>query len=97
MTGYPGVSVIDGAGAVVQRPANRMHVNAPPVTLLTLAAGGTGYFVLSWYDREFPVPDCPSAFHGTGLRVYPPNNTDPIYVNFTDAFCDLGVGPVSTS
>ncbi len=97
LTGYPGVSVLNAQGLIVQQPATRVPgpgTTTPiPVTTVTMAGGGHAVFVLSSIDTE-PNPDCPTPYYGTTLRVYPPGNTQPLQLPFTGAFCDLAVGPV---
>jgi hypothetical protein len=97
LTGYPGVSVINAQGQVVQHPA--IEVPGPgtttpyPVRTITLSSGGHADFMLSSVDTT-PNPDCVTAYHGSTLRVYPPGNTVPIELPFAGSFCDLTVGPV---
>lgn len=98
LTGYPGVSVVDARGQTVQYPAARAPgpgTTTPlPVRTVTLpGAGGHAVFVLASTDNV-PNPDCPTAYHGTTLRVYPPGNTQPLLLPDTGPFCDLAVGPV---
>ncbi len=91
--GYPGVSYLDAAGHVVQHPALR---NGGAGRLISLATGHAGYFVVS-STSIVPNPDCAHAFHGSRLRVYPPNNTVALYLHQTRDFCDLRVGTVGST
>lgn len=97
LTGYPGVSVINAQGRVVQHPATKSPgpgTSTPyPVRTITLTGGGHAYFMLSSVNNV-PNPDCASAYRGTTLRVYPPGNTVAMDLPFTGPFCDLTVGPV---
>ena len=97
LTGFPGVSVLDGKGQVVQHSATRSFgpgtTNQLPVLPVTLPGGGHGRFLLLSTDT-IPNPDCPTAYRGVTLQVYPPGNTAPIDQTFTGVFCDLVVGPV---
>lgn len=89
--------MIDDHGRLVQHPAKRAQLgtHAPePVQTVSLAPGRSGYFLLTSVNVT-PSPDCPSEFHGSRLRVYPPNNTVALYLHQTAPFCNLGVGPVT--
>jgi len=97
LTGYPGVSVLDRRGRIVQHPASREPGPGTseilPVVTVDLAKGGHAVFALSSVDNV-PNPDCARDYMGTTLRVYPPGSTAAIEVPFTIGFCDLAVGPV---
>lgn len=96
-TGYPGVSITDAQGRIVQRPAvesPRANPDGPvPIRTISLTSGGHATFPLNSTDT-IPVPGCPVAFHGTTLRVYPPGDTAAVELPDTGPFCDLVVGPV---
>lgn len=102
LTGYPGVSVLDRQGRVVQRPAFREPGpgTSPPLPVATVAlpSGGRAYFLVGGAD-VVPIPGCPTYYHGVTFRVYPPGNTAPIEEPFDESpfegFCDLSVGPVA--
>lgn len=100
LTGYPGVSVLDKAGRIVQHPADREPgpgTSEPlPVVAVTLLSDGHAEFVIAYTDNV-PNPDCATEYSGTKLRVYPPDDTTAIEVSFTESFCDLSVGPVALS
>jgi hypothetical protein len=93
--GYPGLSIVDSAGRTVQHPAERhTGTRAQPVEQVSLTPGQTGYVL--WTSSDLvPGPHCPSKFHGTRLRLFPPDNTVPLYAAYTQGFCNLGVGPVT--
>lgn len=97
VTGYPGVSVLDAKGRIVQHPASRSPGPGTsqilPVTTVTLTNGGHAQFLLASVDTV-PNPDCASQYQGTTLRVYPPGSTVAIEEPFAMGFCDLAVGPV---
>lgn len=99
MTGYPGVSVLDASGNVVQHPALRDPgpgtTTAVPVTTVTLTPGAVASFLVSSTDTT-PNPDCPTAYQGSILQVFPPNQTSAIELNEDLSVCDLTVGPVQT-
>lgn len=96
-TGYPGLSVVDSSGKTVQHPAERQTgTRTQPVKQVSIAPGQAGYVL--WTSSDVvPGPGCPTAFHGSRLRVYPPANTVALYIPYTDGFCDLGVGPLTTA
>ncbi len=97
MRGYPGVSIIDAHGHTVEHPARRGSVgtHAPvPVETVSVGPGRSGYFLLTSVNVT-PSPGCATAFHGSRLRVYPPNNTVALYLHHRAPFCNAGVGPVT--
>lgn len=92
--GYPGVSILDAAGRIVQHPAARGGIQAPTkVGLVRLAAGGEARFILTSSD-VIPSPGCPHAFAGTTLQVFPPNQRAALYLARSGSFCNLRVGPM---
>lgn len=101
MRGYAGVSIVDSDGKTVQHPAQRGRTGtekAAPVKTISLKPhGGKAYFLVTSINVIPSSPDCQHAFHGNRLRVYPPNNTTPLYLADTRDFCDLGVGAVTAT
>ena len=101
LRGYAGVSIVDSAGKTVQHPAQRGRTGtakAAPVTVVSVKPhGGKAYFLVTSINVIPSSPDCQHAFHGYRLRVYPPNNTAPLYLTDTGNFCDLGVGAVTAA
>jgi hypothetical protein len=94
LIGFPGVSILDAAGHIVQHPAQRGGIQAPTrVRLVTLAAGRQARFVITSSD-VIPSPGCPHAFAGTTLQVFPPNQRQALKVPHSAPFCNLHVGPV---
>ena len=96
MIGYPGLSILDAQGAVVQHPAvwGALSTHPPePVTLVTLAPTQTATFLTTSSDNT-PNSSCPTPFTGVQVRVYPPNETTALYLAGPESSCDLGVGPV---
>jgi hypothetical protein len=84
--GYPGVSFVTAAGgSQIGVPAARDPVVS--AQLITLSAGETGHAVLRVADAQnYPASDCgPVTAHW--LKVYPPNQTAPVYVSFTAQAC----------
>ncbi len=97
MIGYPGVSILNAEGAVVQHPAIWGQLSTHPsvaVALVTLAPTQTATFLTTSSDNT-PNSSCPIPFTGVQLRVYPPNQTTALYLADPESFCDLGVGPVA--
>lgn len=92
--GYPGVSIVNATGHIVQHPAQRGNVQAPArVRLITLAAGRQARFIVTSSD-VIPSPGCPHAWTGSTLRVFPPNQRQALSLPHTAQFCNLRVGPV---
>ena len=97
LLGYPGVSILDGAGQIVQHPAQRGGIQAPTAVLLvTLAKGAQARFILTSSD-VIPSPGCSHAFTGTTLQVFPPNQRDALTIPHSGSFCNLHVGPVQAA
>jgi hypothetical protein len=95
--GYPGVSILNGAGQIVQHPAQRGGIQAPTrVRLVTLGREGQARFLLTSSD-VIPSPGCQHAFTGTTLQVFPPNQRQALTVPRSGQFCNLHVGPVEGS
>jgi hypothetical protein len=92
--GYPGVSILNAAGHIVQHPAQRGGIQAPNrVRLVTLAGGRQARFIVTSSD-VIPSPGCTHAFTGTTLQVFPPNQRQALSVPRPGQFCNLHVGPV---
>ncbi|WP_177221388.1 DUF4232 domain-containing protein [Lentzea xinjiangensis] len=95
--GAPGVSYVTGQGGEqIGLPAQR-HVDGPVVTLEPGATASAALFLSSAPQK---TPDCEEVQAG-GLRVYPPNGTEPEFVGHTATACAppldgpfLEVGPV---
>jgi Protein of unknown function (DUF4232) len=69
MTGFPGVSFVDGSGNQIGVPAQR---NTLTYSTVTIAPGAIGYAHLAVVDTS--VQNCPAA-PALAIRVYPPNQT----------------------
>lgn len=98
MFGYPGVSVIDSSGAIVQQAARRNPILTPstaPTGVLTVAAHASVYFVVSAVDTD-PDPQRTGVRTGPRLRVYPPNQTSALVQSLSPGYeaCRLAVGRV---
>jgi hypothetical protein len=73
MSGYPGVSFLDGSGRQIGVPAQRNSIPHNPVTL---APGATAYAHLAVTDPSV-LAGCP-AVPAHQIRIYPPNETEPV-------------------
>jgi hypothetical protein len=84
--GYPGVSFVTGAdGSEIGIPATENP--AHPRQLITLAPGQAGHAVLQVADAgNYSPADC-GMVTARWLRVYPPNQTAPLYASFTAQTC----------
>lgn len=97
LRGAPGVSYVTGEGGEqIGLPAQR-HTDGPVVTL---TPGGTASAALFLSSASRKTPDCDQVRSG-GLRVYPPNSTEPEFVGHDATACAsplkgpfLEVGPV---
>jgi hypothetical protein len=84
--GYPGVSFVTGDGGTqIGIPATENPTH--PRQLITLAPGQAGHAELQVVDAEnYPPADC-GIVTAHWLRVYPPNQTSPLYTGFTAQAC----------
>jgi Protein of unknown function (DUF4232) len=84
--GYPGVSFVTGAGgSQIGIPAKENPVH--PRQFIDLAPGQVAHAELQIIVAEnFPPGDC-SVVTAHWLRVYPPNQTVPLYASFTAQTC----------
>lgn len=84
--GYPGVSLVTGPpytqiGLAAKRSAST------PKKLVTLAPGATANAQLQIVDAlNFPSASCHPA-KATALKIYPPNQTEPVYLPNTSSGC----------
>jgi hypothetical protein len=84
--GYPGVSFVSAAGGS-QIGAAATRNAAMPRTVITLASGQTVHAELQVADAQnYPAADC-GLVTAHWLKVYPPNQTAPLYASFTAATC----------
>jgi hypothetical protein len=84
--GYPGVSFTTGrGGSQIGRPASR-NPAGPPVTV-TLTPGGVAHATVQVAQAgNYSRPACqPVTAHW--LKIYPPNQTAPLYIRFTTQAC----------
>jgi hypothetical protein len=88
--GYPGVSLVTGPpykqiGLAAKRSANSSK------KLVTLAAGATANAQLQIVDAlNFPSASC-GPTKATALKIYPPNQTEPVYLPNTSTGCSKPV------
>lgn len=97
LRGAPGVSYVTGQGGEqIGMPAQR-HIDGPVVTLTPGETASAALFLSSAPQK---TPDCEQV-RADGLRVYPPNSTEPEFVGHTATACAppldgpfIEVGPV---
>ena len=84
--GFPGVSFVTGIGGSQIGHAATRNSDAPRQTV-TLAPGGVAHATLQVVQAlNFPPAKCqPTTAHW--LKVYPPNQTEPVFLNFTSKTC----------
>lgn len=84
--GYPGVSFVTGVGgSQIGMPATENP--ARPRQLITLAPGRAGHAELQVVNAEnYPPANC-GLVTAHWLKVYPPNQTAPLYAGFTAQAC----------
>ena len=84
--GYPGVSLVSGPPYMqIGLAAKRSTSTARKV--VTLAPGATGNALLQIVDAlNYPSASC-GPTKATALRVYPPNQTEPVYLPNTANGC----------
>ena len=84
--GYPGVSLVSGPSHTQIGLAAKRDTTVP-VKLITLAPGATANAPLQIVDAlNYPPATCGPA-PATDLRVYPPNQTTPVYLANTANGC----------
>ena len=84
--GFPGVSFVTSPnGSQIGDAATRQ--SDKPVQTVTLAAGGVAHATLQVVQAlNFPATKCqPVTAHF--LKIYPPNQTDPVVLSFTAKAC----------
>jgi hypothetical protein len=84
--GYPGVSLVTGP-PYKQIGLAAKRSTSTPKKLVTLAAGATASAQLQIVDAlNFPSATC-SPTKATALKIYPPNQTEPVYLPNTSSGC----------
>jgi hypothetical protein len=88
--GYPGVSLVSGP-PYTQIGLAAKRSTTTPVKLITLAPGATANAMLQIVDAlNYPSPTCQPT-KATALKVYPPNQTVPVYLPSTSNGCAKSV------
>jgi hypothetical protein len=96
--GYPGVSLVTGSHTQIGLAAKRSTTSGA-VKLITLAPGATANATLQIVDAlNFPSSTC-GPTKAAALKVYPPNQTAPVYLPNTSEACTksvqtMNIGPV---
>ena len=84
--GYPGVSFVSAAGGS-QIGAAATRDPTLPATLITLSPGQTVHATLQVVDAmNYPSSGC-GLVTAHWLKIYPPNQTAPVYVSFSAQTC----------
>jgi Protein of unknown function (DUF4232) len=84
--GYPGVSLVS-APPYTQIGLAAKRSSTTPVKLITLVTGASANAVLQVVDAlNFPTATC-NPTKAAFLRVYPPNQTAPVYLPDTSEIC----------
>jgi hypothetical protein len=94
--GYPGVSAGNGQ-PLTQVGLAAAEMPTPPRELVTLAPGGVANALLRIVDAgNYPAARCgmvPTKL----LRIYPPNQTAPVYLHYSTQMCAKPVQTLSVS
>jgi Protein of unknown function (DUF4232) len=84
--GYPGVSFVGAVGGSQIGSAATRNPTLP-ATLVSLSPGQTVHATLQVVDAmNYPSGDC-GLVTAHWLKIYPPNQTAPVYVSFTAQTC----------
>jgi hypothetical protein len=93
--GYPGVSLVSASHTQIGLAASRSSTT--PAKLITLAPGVTASAQLQIVDAlNFPTSTC-DPVKAAYLRIYPPNQTVPVYLTNTSQTCSKAVQTLSIS
>jgi hypothetical protein len=98
LLGYPGVSLVTGSHTQIGLAAKRSTTSGA-VKLITLAPGSSANATLQIVDAlNFPSSTC-GPTKAAALKVYPPNQTAPVYLANTSEACTksvqtMNIGPV---
>ena len=93
--GYPGVSLVSASHAQIGLAAQR--ASTVPVKLITLATGAAANAVLQIVDAlNFGASTC-SPTQAAFLRIFPPNQTVPVYLHYSTQMCAKPVQILSVS
>lgn len=84
LTGFPGVSLIDGAGKQIGQPADR-NPSVMPQTV-TLGPGESAHATAGFPNyQNFPAGKCSGP--STALKIYPPDELNALTVPVVDYSC----------
>jgi len=84
--GYPGVSLVSGP-PYTQIGLAAKRSTSTPKKLVTLTSGATAHALLQIVDAlNYPPASC-GPTKATALKVYPPNQTVPVYLPNTSNGC----------
>jgi len=84
--GYPGVSLVSGP-PYTQIGLAAKRSTSTPKKLVTLAPGATANALLQIVDAlNYPSASC-GPTKATALKIYPPNQTEPVYLPNTSSGC----------
>jgi hypothetical protein len=84
--GYPGVSLVKGP-PYTQIGLAAKRSTTTPKALVTLAPGATANALLQIVDAlNYPSASC-GPTKATALKIYPPNQTEPVYLPNTSSGC----------
>ena len=83
LSGYPGVSFVDAAGAMVGAPASRTESAAAAVTLQPGASTSTSLSI----TQPGVIGQVCNPHDVTGLRVYPPGSHESLVVSYPGQAC----------
>ena len=85
--GYPGVSLVSGPPYTQIGLAAKRAAASAPVKQITLAPGATANALLQTVDAlNFPTASC-GPTKAAALKIYPPNQTVPVYLPSTSNGC----------
>lgn len=85
--GYPGVSLVSGPPYTQIGLAAKRTATSAPVKQITLAPGATANALLQIVDAlNYPSASC-GPTKAAALKIYPPNQTVPVYLPSTSNGC----------
>ena len=86
MFGYPGVSFVTGQGGS-QIGSAAMRDSTQPARTIVLAAGGVAHATLRVVQALNFTPAACKPVTANTLKIFPPGQTDPLYIAFTAMTC----------
>jgi Domain of unknown function (DUF4232) len=94
--GYPGVSAGNGQ-PFTQVGLAASETPTPPRKLVTLAPGGVANALLRVVDAGNYPPNKCAMVPTKSLRIFPPNQTVPVYLHYSTQMCGKPVQTMSVS